>query len=166
PRGGVDDQVASRVPAQRLFREAEHPKKDIFPSPTSPGGQLRGGRAIYDTMQFPRPPVSTLCLGQAASMGAVLLAAGAKGKRYALPHSRVMIHQPLGGAQGQATDVDIQAREILRVRALLNEILARHTGQDLATIEESTDRDRFMDGSQAVEFGIIDEVIEQRPDSK
>ncbi|HIL12294.1 MAG TPA: ATP-dependent Clp protease proteolytic subunit, partial [Deltaproteobacteria bacterium] len=124
------------------------------------------GLAIYDTMQYIRPPVSTLCLGQAASMGAVLLAAGAKGKRYALPHSRVMIHQPLGGAQGQATDVDIQAREILRVRALLNEILARHTGQDLATIEESTDRDHFMDGSQAVEFGIIDEVIEQRPDSK
>lgn len=164
--GEVDDTMASLVTAQMLFLEAEDPEKDIFLYLNSPGGQVTAGLAIYDTMQFIRPPVSTLCLGQAASMGAVLLAAGAKGKRYALPHSRVMIHQPLGGAQGQATDVDIQAREILRVRALLNEILARHTGQDLATIEESTDRDRFMDGSQAVEFGIIDEVIEQRPDSK
>jgi len=164
--GEVDDTMASLVTAQMLFLEAEDPEKDIFLYLNSPGGQVTAGLAIYDTMQYIRPPVSTLCLGQAASMGAVLLAAGAKGKRYALPHSRVMIHQPLGGAQGQATDVDIQAREILRVRALLNEILARHTGQDLATIEESTDRDRFMDGSQAVEFGIIDEVIEQRPDSK
>ncbi len=164
--GEVDDTTAALVTAQMLFLEAEDPEKDIFLYLNSPGGQVTAGLAIYDTMQYIRPPVSTLCLGQAASMGAVLLAAGAKGKRYALPHSRVMIHQPLGGAQGQATDVDIQAREILRVRALLNEILARHTGQDLATIEESTDRDRFMDGSQAVEFGIIDEVIEQRPDSK
>ena len=164
--GEVDDTMAALVTAQMLFLEAEDPEKDIFLYLNSPGGQVTAGLAIYDTMQYIRPPVSTLCLGQAASMGAVLLAAGAKGKRYALPHSRVMIHQPLGGAQGQATDVDIQAREILRVRALLNEILARHTGQDLATIEESTDRDRFMDGSQAVEFGIIDEVIEQRPDSK
>lgn len=164
--GEVDDTMSALVTAQLLFLEAEDPEKDIFLYLNSPGGQVTAGLAIYDTMQYIRPPVSTLCLGQAASMGAVLLAAGAKGKRYALPHSRVMIHQPLGGAQGQATDVDIQAREILRVRALLNEILARHTGQDLATIEESTDRDRFMDGSQAVEFGIIDEVIEQRPDSK
>ncbi|HIF62764.1 MAG: ATP-dependent Clp endopeptidase proteolytic subunit ClpP [bacterium] len=164
--GEVDDTTAALVTAQMLFLEAEDPEKDIFLYLNSPGGQVTAGLAIYDTMQYIRPPVSTLCLGQAASMGAVLLAAGAKGKRYALPHSRVMIHQPLGGAQGQATDVDIQAREILRVRALLNEILARHTGQDLATIEESTDRDHFMDGSQAVEFGIIDEVIEQRPDSK
>lgn len=164
--GEVDDTTAALVTAQMLFLEAEDPEKDIFLYLNSPGGQVTAGLAIYDTMQYIRPPVSTLCLGQAASMGAVLLAAGAKGKRYALPHSRVMIHQPLGGAQGQATDVDIQAREILRVRALLNEILARHTGQDLATIEESTDRDRFMNGAQAVEFGIIDEVIEQRPDSK
>ncbi|NQY92429.1 MAG: ATP-dependent Clp endopeptidase proteolytic subunit ClpP [Deltaproteobacteria bacterium] len=164
--GEVDDTTAALVTAQLLFLEAEDPEKDIFIYLNSPGGQVTAGLAIYDTMQYIRPPVSTLCLGQAASMGAILLAAGAKGKRYALPHSRVMIHQPLGGAQGQATDVDIQAREILRVRALLNEILARHTGQDLATIEESTDRDRFMNGSQAVEFGIIDEVIEQRPDSQ
>jgi len=164
--GEVDDTMAALVTAQMLFLEAEDPEKDIFLYLNSPGGQVTAGLAIYDTMQYIRPPVSTLCLGQAASMGAVLLAAGAKGKRYALPHSRVMIHQPLGGAQGQATDVDIQAREILRVRALLNEILARHTGQDLATIEKSTDRDLFMDGSQAVDFGIIDEVIEQRPDSK
>ena len=164
--GEVDDTMSALVTAQLLFLEAEDPEKDIFLYLNSPGGQVTAGLAIYDTMQYTRPPVSTLCLGQAASMGAVLLAAGAKGKRYALPHSRVMIHQPLGGAQGQATDVDIQAREILRVRSLLNEILARHTGQDLATIEESTDRDRFMNGAQAVEFGIIDEVIEQRPDSK
>jgi ATP-dependent Clp protease protease subunit len=164
--GEVDDTTAALVTAQLLFLEAEDPEKDIFIYLNSPGGQVTAGLAIYDTMQYIRPPVSTLCLGQAASMGAILLAAGAKGKRYALPHSRVMIHQPLGGAQGQATDVDIQAREILRVRALLNEILARHTGQDLATIEESTDRDRFMNGLQAVEFGIIDEVIEQRPDSQ
>ena len=164
--GEVDDTTAALVTAQMLFLEAEDPEKDIFLYLNSPGGHVTAGLAIYDTMQYIRPPVSTLCLGQAASMGAVLLAAGAKGKRYALPHSRVMIHQPLGGAQGQATDVDIQAREILRVRALLNEILARHTGQDLATIEESTDRDHFMDGAQAVELGIIDEVIEQRPDSK
>ena len=129
----------------------------------SPGGLVTAGLAIYDTMQYIRPAVSTLCLGQAASMGAVLLAAGAKGKRYALPHSRIMIHQPIGGVQGQASDIDIQAREILRLREQLNEMLSRHTGQDVATIQEHTDRDRFMSGQEAVDFGLIDEVIVTRP---
>lgn len=159
----VNDIVASLVTAQLLFLEAEDPDKEIYLYINSPGGSVTAGLAIYDTMQYIRPPVSTLCLGQAASMGAVLLAAGASGKRYALPHSRIMIHQPIGGAHGQATDIEIQAREILRIRAQLNEILARHTGQELDRIEADTDRDRFMTGLEAKQFGLIDEVITSRP---
>jgi len=159
----VNDLVASLITAQLLFLEAEDPDKDIYLYINSPGGLVTAGLAIYDTMQYIRPAVSTLCLGQAASMGAVLLAAGATGKRYALPHSRIMIHQPLGGVQGQATDIDIQAREILRLREEINEILAKHAGQDVATIHEHTDRDRFMTGADAVEFGLVDEVISARP---
>ena len=159
----VNDIVASLVTAQLLFLEAEDPDKEIYLYNNSPGGSVTAGLAIYDTMQYIRPPVSTLCLGQAASMGAVLLAAGASGKRYALPHSRIMIHQPIGGAHGQATDIEIQAREILRIRAQLNEILARHTGQELDRIESDTDRDRFMTGLEAKQFGLIDEVITSRP---
>ena len=159
----VDDQIASLVTAQLLFLEAEDPDKEIFLYVNSPGGMVTAGLAIYDTMQYIRPPVSTLCFGQAASMGAILLAAGASGKRYALPHSRVMIHQPLGGAQGQATDIDIQAREILRIRAEINGILAKHTGQDVDRIQAVTERDRFMTGQEAVDFGLIDEVITERP---
>jgi len=159
----VNDIVASLVTAQLLFLEAEDPDKEIYLYINSPGGSVTAGLAIYDTMQYIRPPVSTLCLGQAASMGAVLLAAGASGKRYALPHSRIMIHQPIGGAHGQATDIEIQAREILRIRAQLNEILAKHTGQELDRIESDTDRDRFMTGLEAKQFGLIDEVIVSRP---
>ena len=159
----VNDIVASLVTAQLLFLEAEDPDKEIYLYINSPGGSVTAGLAIYDTMQYIRPPVSTLCLGQAASMGAVLLAAGAPGKRYALPHSRIMIHQPIGGAHGQATDIEIQAREILRIRAQLNDILARHTGQELDRIESDTDRDRFMTGLEAKQFGLIDEVITSRP---
>jgi ATP-dependent Clp protease protease subunit len=146
-----------------LFLEAEDPDKDIYLYINSPGGLVTAGLAIYDTMQYIRPDVSTLCLGQAASMGAVLLAAGAKGKRYALPHSRIMIHQPIGGVQGQAADIDIQAREILRLREEINEILAKHAGQDVATIQQHTDRDRFMTGTEAVAFGLVDQVITTRP---
>jgi ATP-dependent Clp protease protease subunit len=159
----VNDIVASLVTAQLLFLEAEDPDKEIYLYINSPGGSVTAGLAIYDTMQYIRPPVSTLCLGQAASMGAVLLAAGASGKRYALPHSRIMIHQPIGGAHGQATDIEIQAREILRIRAQLNDILAKHTGQALDRIESDTDRDRFMTGLEAKQFGLIDEVIVSRP---
>jgi len=159
----VNDQVASLITAQLLFLEAEDPDKDIYLYINSPGGAVTAGLAIYDTMQYIRPAVSTLCLGQAASMGAVLLAAGAQGKRYALPHSRIMIHQPFGGVQGQATDIDIQAREILRIREQINGILAKHAGQDIGTIQQHTDRDRFMTGSEAVEFGLVDEVIVSRP---
>jgi ATP-dependent Clp protease protease subunit len=159
----VNDVVASLITAQLLFLEAEDPDKDIYLYINSPGGSVTSGLAIYDTMQYIRPPVSTLCLGQAASMGAVLLAAGATGKRYALPHSRIMIHQPIGGLQGQASDIEIQAREIIRIRTQLNEILARHTGQDLDRIESDTDRDRFMTGAEAKAFGLIDEVIVSRP---
>jgi ATP-dependent Clp protease protease subunit len=162
----INDPVASLVTAQLLFLEAEDPDKDIYLYVNSPGGSVTAGLAIYDTMQYIRPPVSTLCLGQAASMGAVLLAAGARGKRYALPHSRIMIHQPMGGAQGQASDIEIQAREILRIRSQLNEILAKHTGQELDRIEADTDRDRFMTGAQAKQFGLIDEVITSRPQVK
>ncbi len=161
----VDDNVASLITAQLLFLEAEDPDKDIFLYINSPGGVVTSGMAIYDTMQYIRPEVSTLCIGQAASMGAVLLAAGAKGKRYALPHARIMIHQPMGGAQGQATDIEIQAREILRIKADVNNILAEHTGKDAATIEEATDRDRFLSSSQACDFGLIDQVILKRPTS-
>ena len=158
----VDDQFANLIIAQLLFLESEDPEKDIQFYINSPGGMVTAGLAIYDTMQYIRPDVSTLCMGQASSMGALLLAAGAQGKRYALPHSRIMIHQPMGGFQGQATDVDIQAKEILRMRDELNSILVRHTGQDLDKIQTDTDRDFFMDGLQAKDYGIIDEVIERR----
>ncbi len=159
----IDDQVATLATAQMLFLEAEDPDKDIYLYINSPGGAVTAGLAVYDTMQYIRPDVSTLCMGQAASMAAVLLAAGTAGKRFALPHSRIMIHQPMGGAQGTASDIDIQAREILRIREQVNALLATHTGQDLAKIEADTDRDRFMSGTEAVEFGLIDEVIVSRP---
>ncbi|MEA2649089.1 MAG: ATP-dependent Clp protease, protease subunit [Candidatus Binataceae bacterium] len=162
----VTDEVANLVTAQLLFLESEDPEKEINFYINSPGGSVTAGLAIYDTMQFIKPPVSTLCLGQAASMGALLLLAGQKGRRYALPHSRIMIHQPLGGAQGQATDIDIQAREILRVREELNNIIMRHTGQQLKKIEKDTDRDMFLTPELAVEYGLIDEVIVSRRSSK
>jgi ATP-dependent Clp protease protease subunit len=162
----VNDDVANLITAQFLFLESEDPEKEIAFYVNSPGGSVTAGLAIYDTMQFIKPPVSTLCLGQAASMAALLLAAGHKGRRYALPHSRIMIHQPLGGAQGQATDIDIQAREILRIREELNNLFVRHTGQSLRKIEKDTDRDMFMGPEQAVEYGIVDEVIVSRGSSK
>jgi ATP-dependent Clp protease, protease subunit len=158
----INDDVANLITAQLLFLESEDPEKEINFYINSPGGSVTAGLAIYDTMQFVRPPVSTLCLGQAASMAAILLLAGQKGQRYALPHSRVMIHQPLGGAQGQATDIDIQAREILRIREELNNIVVRHSGQNLRKIEKDTDRDLFLTPDQAVEYGLIDEVIVNR----
>lgn len=161
----VTDDVANLITAQLLFLESEDPDRDIFFYINSPGGSVTAGLAIYDTMQYVRPQISTVCVGQAASMGAVLLAAGAKGKRYALPHSRIMIHQPLGGFQGQAADIDIQAREILRMREDLNNILMKHTGQSLKKIEKDTDRDLFMNGKQAQEYGLVDEVIATRPES-
>jgi ATP-dependent Clp protease protease subunit len=161
----VTDDVANLITAQLLFLESEDPDRDIFFYINSPGGSVTSGLAIYDTMQYVRPQISTVCVGQAASMGAVLLAAGAKGKRYALPHSRIMIHQPLGGFQGQAADIDIQAREILRMREDLNNILMKHTGQSLKKIEKDTDRDLFMNGKQAQEYGLVDEVIATRPES-
>jgi ATP-dependent Clp protease protease subunit len=160
----VTDEVANLITAQLLFLESEDPERDIFFYINSPGGSVTAGLAIYDTMQYVRPQISTVCVGQAASMGALLLAAGSKSKRYALPHSRIMIHQPLGGFQGQATDVDIQAREILRMREELNNILMKHTGQSLKRIEKDTDRDFFMTGKQAQEYGIVDEVIATRPE--
>jgi ATP-dependent Clp protease protease subunit len=162
--GGIDDHVANVIVAQMLFLEAENPEKDISLYINSPGGIVTSGMAIYDTMQFIKPDVSTICVGQAASMGAVLLAAGAKGKRYALPNSRVMIHQPLGGAQGQAADIDIQAREILAMRQRLNEILSKHTGQPIETIARDTDRDNFKSADAAQAYGLIDQVLERRPD--
>ena len=162
----VNDDVANLVTAQFLFLESEDPEKEISFYINSPGGSVTAGLAIYDTMQFIRPPVSTLCMGQAASMGAILLTAGHKGRRYALPHSRIMIHQPLGGAQGQAVDLEIQAREILRMREELNNIFVRHSGQKIAKIEKDTDRDMFMSPEQAVEYGLIDEVIVSRGTSK
>jgi ATP-dependent Clp protease, protease subunit len=162
----VNDDVANLVTAQFLFLESEDPEKEISFYINSPGGSVTAGLAIYDTMQFIKPPVSTLCMGQAASMGAVLLTAGHKGRRYALPHSRIMIHQPLGGAQGQAVDLEIQAREILRMREELNNIFVRHSGQKIAKIEKDTDRDMFMSPEQAVEYGLIDEVIVSRGSSK
>jgi ATP-dependent Clp protease protease subunit len=160
--GQVTDELANLVTAQLLFLESEDPEREISMYVNSPGGSVTAGLAIYDTMQFVRPPVSTLCVGQAASMGAVLLAAGAKGKRYALPHARIMIHQLSGGFEGQAADIDIQAREALRLRELLNEILANHTGQSIKRIEKDTDRDNFLSAAQAVEYGLIDEVIAGR----
>ena len=162
--GGVDDHVANVIVAQMLFLEAENPEKDISLYINSPGGVVTAGLAIYDTMQYIKPDVSTICVGQAASMGAVLLAAGAAGKRYALPNSRVMIHQPLGGFQGQATDIDIHAREILSMRARLNEILAQHTGQSIETIARDTERDNFKSAAEAKAYGLVDEVLERRPD--
>mgnify|MGYP000153287239 CR=1 FL=1 len=157
--GPVDDTVANLVIAQFLFLEAEDPEKDIHLYINSPGGLVTAGMAIYDTMQYIRPDVSTICLGQAASMGAFLLAAGAKGKRYALPYARIMLHQPLGGVQGQATEVEIHAREILRMKKILNELLAKHTGQPVEKIAQDTERDFFMSAQQAKEYGIVDEVI-------
>lgn len=159
----IDDDIANLVIAQMLFLESEDPDKDIHLYINSPGGVVTSGLAIYDTMQYIRPKISTLCMGQAASIAALLLAAGERGKRFALPHSRILIHQPMGGFQGQASDVDIQAREILRLRAELNQILVRHTHQPIDRIEADTDRDFFMNGLQAKEYGIIDEVVIQRP---
>lgn len=160
----IDDDVANVITAQLLFLESEDPERDIYFYINSPGGSVTSGLAIYDTMEYVKPQVSTVCLGQAASMGALLLACGAKGKRFALPHARIMIHQPLGGFQGTATDVDIQAREILRMREELNSVLMKHTGQTLKKIEKDTDRDLFMTGKQALEYGIVDEVISSRLD--
>ncbi len=158
----VGDEGAALVTAQLLFLESEDPEKDIHLYINSPGGSVTAGLAIYDTVQYIKPAVSTLCVGQATSMGALLLAAGAKGKRLALPHARVMIHQPLGGAEGQTSDIEIQAREVLRIRGQLNAILAQHTGQPLKTIEKDTDRDFFFSPQQAVDYGLIDQVIENR----
>ena len=160
--GPIDDYMANIVVAQMLFLESENPEKDIHLYINSPGGVVTAGLAIYDTMQFIKPDVSTVCTGQAASMGAVLLAGGMKGKRYCLPHARVMIHQPLGGFQGQAADMEIHAREMLGVRDRLNHILAKHTGQPVEKIKKDTDRDNFMDWKEAVEYGIIDKVLEKR----
>lgn len=161
--GPVNDAVANLVVAQLLFLESENPDKEIFLYINSPGGSVSAGMSIYDTMQFIKPEVSTLCMGMAASMGAFLLAAGAKGKRLALPNSKIMIHQPLGGAQGQATDIEIHAREILKTREQLNRILAERTGQSLEKIQADTERDYFMSASEAATYGLIDQVIEKRP---
>ena len=160
--GPIDDYVANVVVAQLLFLESENPDKDISVYINSPGGVVTAGLSIYDTMQFVKPDISTICVGQAASMGSLLLAAGAKGKRYSLPHSRVMIHQPHGGAQGQASDIEIQAKEILYLRERLNQIFVKHTGQTLEAIQRDTDRDRFMSGDEAVKYGLIDKVLERR----
>jgi len=158
----IDDHIANLIVAQLLFLEAEDPEKDIYLYINSPGGVVTAGLAIYDTMQYIKPDVVTICMGQAASMGAVLLAAGAPGKRFALPHARIMIHQPLGGFQGQATDIEIHAKEILRLKQMLNEILAKHTGQPLEKIEKDTDRDFFMSAEEAKEYGLIDRVLTRR----
>lgn len=160
--GPVEDNVANLIVAQLLFLESENPDKDIHLYINSPGGSVSAGLAIYDTMQFIKPDVSTMCVGQAASMGALLLAGGAKGKRFCLPHSRVLIHQPLGGFQGQASDIDIHAREILKARERLNDILARHTGQPLEKIQNDTERDHFLGSEEAQEYGLIDAVLTQR----
>ncbi len=162
--GTVEDHMANLIVAQLLFLESENPDKDIHLYINSPGGAVNAGMAIYDTMQFVRPQISTVCIGQAASMGAVILAGGAPGKRFTLPHSRIMIHQPWGGFQGQATDIDIHAREILRLRERLNSVLAAHTGRDVDTVAADTERDNFMDENEAVEYGIIDRVIKSRED--
>ena len=162
--GPVEDYMANVIVAQLLFLEADNPEKDISIYINSPGGVVTAGMAIYDTMQYIKPDVSTICVGQAASMGALLLASGAAGKRYALPNSRVMIHQPLGGFQGQATDIDIHAREILTLRSRLNEILAKHTGQSLETIARDTERDNFKSAVDAQAYGLVDQVLERRPE--
>ncbi len=161
--GTVTDDLANLVTAQLLFLESEDPEREINMYINSPGGSVTAGLAIYDTMQLVKPPVSTLCVGQAASMGSLLLAAGAKGRRYSLPHSRILIHQVSGGFEGQASDIEIHAREALRLREILNDILAHHTGQNVKKIEKDTDRDNFMSAAQAVEYGLIDEVIAGRP---
>jgi len=161
--GQIEDGMASLIVAQLLFLESENPKKDIFMYINSPGGVITSGMAIYDTMQYIRPKVATVCVGQAASMGSFLLAAGEPGMRKALKHSRIMVHQPSGGAQGQATDIEIQAREILRIRGIMNDLYVKHTGKDLETIEKAMERDKFMSAEEALEFGLIDEVTEKRP---
>lgn len=162
--GPIDDHMANLVVAQLLFLESENPEKDINIYINSPGGVVTAGMAIYDTMQYIKPDVSTTCIGQAASMGALLLSAGAAGKRFALPNSRVMIHQPLGGFQGQATDIDIHAREILTLRSRLNEVMAKHTGQPLETIARDTERDNFKSAAEAQAYGLVDQVLERRPE--
>jgi len=162
--GQVEDYMANLIVAQLLFLESENPDKDISLYINSPGGSVTAGMAIYDTMQFVKPNVNTVCTGQAASMGALLLTAGATGSRYALPHARIMIHQPLGGFQGQASDIDIHAKEILRIREELNQILARHSGQKLERVAQDTERDNFMSAEEAKDYGLIDDVIEKRPE--
>ena len=164
--GQVEDHMANLVVAQMLFLESENPDKDIHLYINSPGGSVTAGMSIYDTMQFIKSDVSTLCIGQACSMGALLLTGGTKGKRYCLPHSRMMIHQPLGGYQGQATDIEIHTKEILTIREKLNNVMANHTGRDLEEVAKDTDRDNFMDGDAAVEYGLIDAVLETRPGSE
>lgn len=164
--GPIEDQVANLVVAQFLYLESENPDKDIHLYINSPGGAVSSGLSIYDTMQFVKPDISTICVGQAASMGAVLLAGGANGKRFCLPHSRVMIHQPIAGFQGQASDIDIHAREVLQTRDRLNSLLAKHTGQPLKRIQKDTDRDHFLSGEEAVEYGLIDTVLVQRGDTE
>lgn len=163
--GPIDDYISNLVVAQLLFLESENPDKDVSIYINSPGGVISSGLAIYDTMQFISPDVSTLCIGQAASMGALLMAGGAKGKRFALPNSRIMIHQPLGGYQGQASDIEIHAKEILYMKAKVNEILAKHTGKSLKKIEQDTDRDNFLNASDAKDYGLIDEILEERGDN-
>jgi ATP-dependent Clp protease, protease subunit len=164
--GPIDDHMANLIVAQLLFLESENPDKDVHLYINSPGGIVTAGMSVYDTMQFIKPDVSTICMGQAASMGALLLTAGAKGKRFTLPHSRIMIHQPSGGFQGQASDIDIHAREVLKLRQRLNEIMAKHTGQTVERIAKDSDRDNFMDGEMAVEYGLIDTVLQQRTEAK
>src|SRR5471032_147664 len=160
--GQVEDHMANLIVAQMLFLEAESPEKDIFLYINSPGGVITAGMSIYDTMQFIKPDVSTICMGQACSMGAFLLTAGAKGKRFCLPNSRVMIHQPLGGFQGQATDIEIHAREILKVKARMNELMSKHTGRTLESIEKDTERDRFLSAEEAVDYGLVDSILSKR----
>lgn len=164
--GEVEDNMANTIVAQMLFLEAEDPDKDIYLYINSPGGVVTAGMAIYDTMQYIKPDVSTICIGQAASMGSLLLTAGAKGKRFALPNARIMIHQPLGGARGQSTDVQIQAKELLRIRKMLNEILSQRTGKSMEQIEADTERDNFMSAAEAVEYGLVDKVIVREADSQ
>lgn len=164
--GEVEDNMANTIVAQMLFLEAEDPDKDIYLYINSPGGVVTAGMAIYDTMQYIKPDVSTICIGQAASMGSLLLTAGAKGKRFALPNARIMIHQPLGGARGQSTDVQIQAKELLRIRQMLNEILSQRTGRSMEQIEADTERDNFMSAAEAVEYGLVDKVIVREADSQ
>ena len=164
--GEIEDNMANTIVAQMLFLEAEDPDKDIYLYINSPGGVVTAGMAIYDTMQYIKPDVSTICIGQAASMGSLLLTAGAKGKRFALPNARIMIHQPLGGARGQSTDVQIQAKELLRIRQMLNEILSQRTGKSMEQIEADTERDNFMSAAEAVEYGLVDKVIVREADSQ